>query len=192
MKSVAYNVGATTLMSAFKALRSADGWPCGTPSDVPMFTMRADVACDRPAPRPWGPVRCRPRRPLWLFRVERRAAAQPVVATVWPRGPKRRMEGPVNNVPNVDAQPAAAANRPHCAAPHCLNSRAKTCQKSPMPLVSDCKSTTAFKRANRGLSHEQSSKRERLERRGPLLRCCYFEAGRVSGANEHQCQDTTP
>ena len=55
VKSVAYNVGATTLMSAFSALRSADSWPCGTPSDVPMFTMRADVACDRPAPRAMGP-----------------------------------------------------------------------------------------------------------------------------------------
>ena len=74
------------------------------------------------------------------FPVEgRRAAAQPVVATVWPRGPNNRMEGPVNNVPNVDAQPAAAAKRPHCAAPHCRNSLAKTCHKSPMPFVSDCK-----------------------------------------------------
>ena len=112
------------------------------------------------------------------------AAAQPVVATVWPRGPNNLMEGPVSSVPNVDAQPAAAANLPHCAAPHCRSSRAKTCQKSPSPFVSDCKSTTAFKRANRGPLINNRLKAKGWNAGGRFSVVVIFEAGRVSGAED--------
>ena len=102
------------------------------------------------------------------------------------------MEGPVNNVPSVDAQPAAAANRPHCAAPHCLSSRAKTCHKSPMPLVSDCKSTTAFKRAKRGPRINNRLKAKGWNAGGRFSVVVIFEAGRVSGAEDTNAKTQHP
>ena len=67
------------------------------------------------------------------------AEAEAIVeATVCPRAPSWRMDGPVSRVPNIDATPANAANRPHWAAPHPRSSRARTCHRSPIPLVSDC------------------------------------------------------
>jgi hypothetical protein len=53
----AYMLGAMTLTTALRALRSAASWPCGTPSSSPRWlTRRAEVACCLPAP-------CIPRAP---------------------------------------------------------------------------------------------------------------------------------
>mmetsp|Transcript_34028 Transcript_34028/g.102530 ORF Transcript_34028/g.102530 Transcript_34028/m.102530 type:complete len:265 (-) Transcript_34028:513-1307(-) len=147
----AYSVGAITLIKALSAFRSAASWPCGTPNPVPSDTIRADVACWRPAPSAMGPSAANAAASV-VARPSNAddAAAQPVVATVWPRGPKNRSDGPVSSVPAMLATPAMAAKRPHCAAPQSRSSRARTCQRSPMPLVSDCSRTTAFSRASRG------------------------------------------
>lgn len=94
------------------------------------------------------------------------------------------MDGPVNNVPRVDASPAAAANLPHESAPQFLNSRAKTCHKSPMPFVKDWSSTTALRRANFG---PRINKRRNANGWKAGGRVSLFEqaaAGRVSGAPE--------
>eukprot|EP00967_Tisochrysis_lutea_P086894 scaffold122706_cov31-Tisochrysis_lutea.AAC.2 len=59
-------------------------------------------------------------------------------ATVKPRGPSRRIPGPVMRVPSIVARPAKEPNVPHCAAPHPRSSRARTCHRSPIPLTADC------------------------------------------------------
>ena len=43
----------------------------------------------------------------------------------------RRIDGPVRSVPSIEANPARAAKRPHCAAPQPRSSRANTCDTPP-------------------------------------------------------------